>query len=235
MSSLVPRPTFQEVDGTPSGQFSTVKVSNGTLTDNGDGTATLTTGGGGGGGSPGGADTNVQYNSAGSFAGSANFAWNNSTQLLSVTGGLDITVSNGLNLTGLYIHQNDTTNNPIALNVHNAGTGIDFNVENTAHDANFSIRSSAGYGAAYGNLYSTAPDFFGISGWDSSAGDTLKWRIGRAGRTEGFSIFTLDGATEAVWVDDTQQTWFWNDVFTENGPIPQLGKMSAMAAGNVTY
>jgi hypothetical protein len=40
---------------------------------------------GGGSGSPGGATTNVQYNSAGSFAGSANFAWDNAGQLLSIT------------------------------------------------------------------------------------------------------------------------------------------------------
>lgn len=41
---------------------------------------------GGGSGTPGGANTNVQFNSASAFAGSANFTWNNSTQLLSITG-----------------------------------------------------------------------------------------------------------------------------------------------------
>src|SRR6185503_8154792 len=40
---------------------------------------------GGGTGSPGGSDTHVQYNSSGSFAGSANLIWNNSSQLLTVT------------------------------------------------------------------------------------------------------------------------------------------------------
>lgn len=40
---------------------------------------------GGGSGSPGGATTNVQYNSAGSFAGSGNFTWDNAGQLLTVT------------------------------------------------------------------------------------------------------------------------------------------------------
>lgn len=42
--------TIQEVDGTPIGTPTTLKVSNGTLTDNGDGSFTLLTGGGGGGG-----------------------------------------------------------------------------------------------------------------------------------------------------------------------------------------
>lgn len=40
--------TIQELDGTPTGSFSTLKVSNGTLTDNGDGSATVVTGGGSG-------------------------------------------------------------------------------------------------------------------------------------------------------------------------------------------
>lgn len=41
--------------------------------------------GGGGGGTPGGATTNVQYNNTGAFGGSANFTWNNSSRLLTVT------------------------------------------------------------------------------------------------------------------------------------------------------
>lgn len=39
---------LQELDGAPAGTFTTLKVTNGTLTDNGDGTATLATGAGGG-------------------------------------------------------------------------------------------------------------------------------------------------------------------------------------------
>lgn len=39
----------------------------------------------GGGGSPGGADTQLQYNSAGTFAGSGNLTWNNTSQLLTIT------------------------------------------------------------------------------------------------------------------------------------------------------
>lgn len=38
------------------------------------------------GGIPGGANTQVQYNNAGAFAGSSNFTWNNSTQTLAITG-----------------------------------------------------------------------------------------------------------------------------------------------------
>ena len=40
---------------------------------------------GGGSGSPGGADTDVQFNSSGGFGGSSNLTWNNTTRLLTVT------------------------------------------------------------------------------------------------------------------------------------------------------
>ena len=46
-----PPQIFEEQDGDPSNFFSVIKVTNGTLTDNGDGTGSIATGGGGGGGS----------------------------------------------------------------------------------------------------------------------------------------------------------------------------------------
>lgn len=58
--------TLPSTDGS-SGQF---------LSTNGSGTLSWATGGGGGGGTPGGSNTQVQYNSSGSFAGSANFTFN---------------------------------------------------------------------------------------------------------------------------------------------------------------
>lgn len=72
MGAVVPKLLIQEVDGTPSGRPGTLKVSNGTLTDNGDGSFSLTTGGGG---SPGGSNTQVQFNDSSAFGGSANLTW----------------------------------------------------------------------------------------------------------------------------------------------------------------
>lgn len=43
------------------------------------------TGGGGGGGTPGGSDTQVQYNSGGTFAGSSGLVWNNTDAVLTTT------------------------------------------------------------------------------------------------------------------------------------------------------
>jgi len=45
-AAVVPRLIVEESDGSPSGQPATLKVTNGTLTDNGDGTFSVTTGGG---------------------------------------------------------------------------------------------------------------------------------------------------------------------------------------------
>lgn len=57
---------------------------------------------GGGSGTPGGADTQVQYNSSGTFAGSSGFTWNNSTSTLTATNiagsGTALTALNASNL-----------------------------------------------------------------------------------------------------------------------------------------
>lgn len=57
------------------------------LTSNGAGAdPSYQPGGGGGGGSPGGSDTQVQYNNAGAFGGSSGLTWNDSTQTLGLAG-----------------------------------------------------------------------------------------------------------------------------------------------------
>jgi hypothetical protein len=48
------------------------------------------TGGGGGNGTPGGLNTYIQYNDNGNFAGSANLSWNNSTQMVTVGGNINV-------------------------------------------------------------------------------------------------------------------------------------------------
>jgi hypothetical protein len=81
---------------------------------------------GGGGGTPGGANTNVQFNSASAFAGSANFTWNNATQLLSVNGvvntaALAITQGYIQSLQGLLVPSGGGTNSYQAIHVASGG------------------------------------------------------------------------------------------------------------------
>jgi hypothetical protein len=54
---------------------------------------------GGGGGSPGGSNTNIQFNNSGSFGGSANFTWDNGAQQLTITGQAQATI--GFNATSV--------------------------------------------------------------------------------------------------------------------------------------
>lgn len=79
-NGITSRLNIEEVDGSPSVWPYKLKVSTGTLTDNGDGTATLVTGGGSGGsGTPAGVNGNIQYNNGGSFGGASFFNINTSS------------------------------------------------------------------------------------------------------------------------------------------------------------
>lgn len=65
---------------------STGEIVTGAGGDNIFGASISTSGGGGGGGTPGGANTNVQFNSFGTFGGSSTFTWDDSAKTLTVTG-----------------------------------------------------------------------------------------------------------------------------------------------------
>ena len=74
---------IEEEDGAPSDVPDTLKVTNGDLTDNGDGTFSLLTAGSAA-ATPGGSDTQVQFNDGGSFGGDAGLLFNKTTDLLTV-------------------------------------------------------------------------------------------------------------------------------------------------------
>jgi hypothetical protein len=70
---------LREIDGTPDVKcVKIIKVTNGTLACTGS-TCTITISAGGG--SPGGADTNVQYNNSGSFGGVAGFVFDGTSKI----------------------------------------------------------------------------------------------------------------------------------------------------------
>lgn len=66
---------IEEQNGTNAGRYRVIKVSNGTTTNNGDGSVSITTGGGGGGGSPSSPINGVQINRAGSFYADTGFVY----------------------------------------------------------------------------------------------------------------------------------------------------------------
>jgi hypothetical protein len=75
---------------------------------------------GGGGGTPGGANTDVQYNNSGAFAGSNNFKWNNATNLLTVLGDIE---SDSINALSLILQDPNTPSNLITIEASTASTG----------------------------------------------------------------------------------------------------------------
>lgn len=77
--------TVEEQDGVPTVvNVNTIRVSNGTLTDEGGGIVSITTGGGGGGGTPSSPFNSVQYNNAGSFGGSSQFIYDSANQRVGI-------------------------------------------------------------------------------------------------------------------------------------------------------
>jgi hypothetical protein len=72
-------------------------------------TITFTASGGGGSGTPGGADTQVQFNDAGAFGGDANFTFNSTTDTLTVTNIEVETIQAPSTLTGTYTISSPTT------------------------------------------------------------------------------------------------------------------------------
>lgn len=83
---------------------------------------------GGGGGSPGGSDTEIQYNDAGAFAGSADLRWDNTTSVLFVGSGPSITEVSPL---GIGILSNFST----ALGVFTEAGNPTFSVDNSTSSA----------------------------------------------------------------------------------------------------
>lgn len=123
--------TVKEEDGSPANNIcGDIKVTNGALTDNADGTFSLSLGSGG---TPGGSDTEIQFNDGSAFGGDADYTWNKTSNILYVNGNagigsvapgakLEITGTN--NTTGLKLRELATSGSRgTFIDFHNANTG----------------------------------------------------------------------------------------------------------------
>ena len=112
---------IEEADGFPDVKgVKKIIVTNGSLSDLGDGTVELNTGGGGGGGgSPGGTNTQVQYNKLGNFSGSPGFTYDETTQNVFI--GNDVDIGGKLTVAGL-IDPTGLELDPQSSNPSNANT-----------------------------------------------------------------------------------------------------------------
>jgi hypothetical protein len=142
----------------------------------------------GGSGSPGGADTNVQYNDGGVFGGDANFIWNKTTRTLTI---------NTSSATGFNVGTNGATNPTLVVNSNTAGadngltitggTG-DVTLAVTGNDANSSFNiNSKGTGDVVINSPST--------GQIALQNNTASRFVIAAGRSFAFTPATLGTAS----------------------------------------
>ncbi len=143
-----------------------------------------TCGGGGGGGTPGGVNTNVQFNNLGSFGGSANFFWNNSTQLLTVnatgSGAAGIAVGTGyMQADAGFLATSGTCNSFNCLQAPTGGlAGRSITASKYIQAGNSSgaptVTSGDTFaaGALYWDTMSSAMQVYDGSGWISLGGGT---------------------------------------------------------------
>ena len=186
-----------------------------------------TSNGGGGGGTtatPGGSTTQIQYNDGGSFNGSANFTWNNSTNTLSLTGSFNMVGTGSLDIDGGFITGSTARFTTI--------TGSNISASNQLQVAGTSFLNSdaiiagnivgsqgfkAGYSTYTGSFTATQANYFmGISTTGSvvtaslnsattyPAGQTMHFKDigGNAGtnniRIQPSGSQTIDGATSLI-------------------------------------
>lgn len=152
---------------------------------------------GGGGGSPGGSDTQVQYNDGGSFGGDANLTWNSSGTTFTVEGETDtndLTVSNAMQ-SSLPMNGND---------VDGAGT-VDFNntTEPQVTSSNSTQYTADLSTSNYHKVTMTGDVSFSVSNADASDVNTFCLQLvqdATGGRTPSFN-FTV------VWDSGSAPSW----------------------------
>lgn len=131
------RLNITEQDGSPSTFPYKLKVTNGSLTDNGDGTASLTTGGGAG-GTPAMPFTSVQFNDSGSFGGNANLEWDNTNKQLNV----GVVDTDNFFATSLLLGQSTSGSAPLTIGVGNDAYGIRISTTTNKTFAGYNVSNS---------------------------------------------------------------------------------------------
>jgi hypothetical protein len=74
-------------------------------------------------------------------------------------------------------------------------------------DASFGVKSTGG--GAYVNIFANNTQYNAVTGW--AAGSPV-WRVGRFANSAGFSIYTSNGATQAAYFDDSQNTTLYGNL-----------------------
>jgi len=210
----------------------------------------------GGAGTPAGADTQIQFNDAGAFGGDADFIWNKTTNLLTITGRTTISAgtlasaTSALRATGTL----DTTGFEVLIDSSATSSG------SAASQEQFSVFGSMGAGhtgagllvgvfggntaLGTGNLLSLAGNFGGV--FSAEVGAPTGVRVGALGKATGSSKnygligFGLGGTIETVGVYGSANAFAGNGaggyfIFdTDGNPGVRPNTTGALIANNNT-
>lgn len=172
--------------------------------------------GSGGGGTPGGSNTAVQFNNSGTFGGSTNFTWNNSTNLLNVVA-LNSS-SAGINVQTGFVQSDGGFNAPIA----------------TTYNAVQAINGGGAFGSVTAVRYVQVGSYSGaaptLTGGDSFHAGALSWNNAAS------QMYVYNGAS---WVSLTtiagvsSVSGTTSQVLVNGGTAPQSGAITLTLPQNI--
>lgn len=149
--------------------------------------------GGGSGGTPGGADTNVQYNDGSAFGGDANLTWNKTTQVLTIAGAVTAplvvttgTIPTTKNAFSLSTTLSAAAGNVTGFNYPIATTGAGSGTNITGQDITIAAGSTTtGRSIGLNITNNLSPSTAGGVDWLSSSGNPVNMPLKTAARGTG--------------------------------------------------
>jgi hypothetical protein len=193
------------------GNVSAVKIDGGEngyfLQTDGEGNLTWAfSGGGGGNGSPGGSNTQVQFNDAGTFGGDAGFTYNKNTNTLTA----DFFVGDGSQLTNIQTNTANFVTQPIQSNITSVGMLTNLTVSgNTSFSSSVNLGSvndvklfggSNGFVLTTDGIGNLSWQLGGSGGNGSPGGSNTQIQFNSNGTFEGNPFFTFNDVTNTVQV-----------------------------------